>query len=395
MEGMICPGFTAAGIAAGIKKKSGVLDLGLIVSERPAAVAGLFTTNRIKAAPVLLDQQRIVSGLCRAVVVNSGNANCCNGDEGLENAKQITRQIADRLGIEEEMVLASSTGVIGEPLPVEKISAHIEPLVKALSVNGFPDFSRAIMTTDTVPKLIRKEGVLNGKPFSLVGVAKGVGMINPNMATMLCYICSDVVIAPELLQSILAAATDKSFNRITIDGDTSTNDTILALANGQSGVEIRDAAEIAVFRSLLDEITLDLAKLLIKDGEGATKLVTVTVNGAESDDDALAVARTVANSNLVKTAFFGEDANWGRIMGAIGRAGVPLNPAAIRICFDRIVMVENGKGCGKEAEGKATAVLKQPEFTVTIDLKMGNGNASMLTCDFSLDYVRINADYRS
>ena len=395
MDKIYCPGFKASGISAGIKKKTGALDLGLIVSETPAAVAGLFTQNQVKAAPVLLDQQRIQSGVCRAVVVNSGNANCCTGDKGLENARHTTKWVADTLGLREEQVLVSSTGVIGEPLPIEKIEKALPHLVETLAGNGFDDFSKAIMTTDTVPKLVHKSCTLRGKTFSIVGVAKGVGMIHPNMATMLSYICTDVEIEPGLLYGVLKSASDKSFNRITVDGDTSTNDTVLLLANGVSGVKITQSDEVAIFQKYIDEITLDLARRLVKDGEGATKLVNISVEGAMSDEDALKVAYAVAGSNLVKTAFFGEDANWGRIIGAIGRAGCPMNPEKIDIRFNDVMMVKQGLGCGKEVEAKATAVLKQPEFDLVIHLHVGTGQATVLTCDFSLDYVKINADYRS
>ena len=395
MDVRYCSGFKASGISAGIKKKAGALDLGLIVTETPAAVAGVFTQNFVKAAPVVLDQQRIQSGICHAVIVNSGNANCCTGDNGIENARQATKWVANALGVSEEHILASSTGVIGEPLPIEKIEQAIPHLLEALSENGFDDFSKAIMTTDTVPKLVHRSCSLKGASFNIVGVAKGVGMIHPNMATMLGYICTDAGIDAGLLKDILKTASDKSFNRITVDGDTSTNDTVLMLANGASGVTITQSDEVAIFQKHIDDICLELARMLVKDGEGATKLVQMTVKGALSDADALVVAKTVAGSNLVKTAFFGEDANWGRIIGAVGRAGVKIIPDKIDIAFDDVVMVKDGIGCGKEVEAKATAVLKQPEFILLIDLNMGNGTATMLTCDFSYDYVKINADYRS
>ncbi len=394
MENNKCPGFKAAGIASGIKK-SGALDLGLIVSEKPAVVAGVFTKNRVKAAPVILDQERIQSEKCRAVIVNSGNANCCNGNEGIINAEQMARFAAAGLGISEELVLVSSTGVIGEPLPIDKIEAGIPKLVKALVPDGFIDFAEAIMTTDTVPKIVCRKGELNGKSFTVLGVAKGVGMIHPDMATLLGYVCTDVRMEAELLKKMLVTATERSINRITVDGDTSTNDTVLIMANGKSGVVINDNDAVQYFQNLLDQVMIELARLLVKDGEGATKLVEIVVKGALSDDDALNVSRTVAGSNLVKTAFFGEDANWGRIIGAVGRANVPVDADRIDILFDDVVMVKGGKGCGKEIEAEATLVLKKPEFVVTVNLNLGKGTASVMTCDFSINYVRINADYRS
>jgi len=394
MENNKCPGFKAAGIASGIKK-SGALDLGLIVSEKPAVVAGVFTKNRVKAAPVILDQERIQSEKCRAVIVNSGNANCCNGNEGIINAEQMARFAAAGLGISEELVLVSSTGVIGEPLPIDKIEAGIPKLVKALVPDGFIDFAEAIMTTDTVPKIVCRKGELNGKSFTVLGVAKGVGMIHPDMATLLGYVCTDVRVEAELLKKMLVTATERSINRITVDGDTSTNDTVLIMANGKSGVVINDNDAVQYFQNLLDQVMIELARLLVKDGEGATKLVEIVVKGALSDDDALNVSRTVAGSNLVKTAFFGEDANWGRIIGAVGRANVPVDADRIDILFDDVVMVKGGQGCGKEIEAEAALVLKKPEFVVTVNLNLGKGTASVMTCDFSINYVRINADYRS
>jgi glutamate N-acetyltransferase/amino-acid N-acetyltransferase len=394
MENYTCSGFKAAGIASGIKKRGG-LDLGLIVSEKNASVAGVFTKNLVKAAPVILDMERTKSGICRAIIVNSGNANCCNGDEGLANARKMAFCAAKELGISEEMVLVASTGVIGQPLPIEKIEESVPLLVKGLSPKGFMDFSKAIMTTDTVPKLVVKKGNLNGKSFTIAGTAKGAGMIHPDMATLLCFICTDAQIEHGLLKQMLVTATDRSFNRITIDGDTSTNDTALIMANGDSGTAIKSAEEKTCFQELLDEVTLELAKLLIKDGEGVTKLVEVIVKGAASNREAADIARTVANSNLVKTAFFGEDANWGRIMGAVGRANVPVYPEKIDIYFDDVMMVKNGRGLGKDVEAKTTEVLKKPEFKVIVNLNSGDKEASIFTCDFSVDYVRINADYRS
>ena len=387
-------GFTAAGIAAGIKK-TGAKDLGLIVSTVPASVAGVFTRNQIKAAPVVLDMERVAGGVCRAVIANSGNANCCTGEQGMKNAIHMAKLAADAIGVPEEMALVSSTGVIGQALPVEKIAAAVPGLVSALSPDGFLNFAEAIMTTDTKPKMLSRTVDVAGRSFSLVAVAKGAGMIRPDMATMLSYVCTDVEADAQTLKQALTKSVNLSYNRITIDGDTSTNDTVLILANGLSGVSINEAGVKEQFQAVLDEILIKLAKMVVKDGEGVTKLVEIRVTGAATNADADKMADTVAHSNLVKTAFFGEDANWGRIIGALGRSGAPIQPNAVDISFDDVLLVKNGLWCGIDAESAATKVLKLPEFAVNIDVHMGNGQASYWTCDFSIDYVKINADYRS
>lgn len=389
-----CGGFRAGAVAAGLKK-AGKKDLGMIVSDVPASVAGVFTKNRIQAAPVVLTKERIGSGVCRALVANSGNANCCTGDRGMADAVSMARLPADGLGLSESEVLVASTGVIGQSLNLEKIAAAIPELISKVADDGFADFAEAIMTTDTVPKIETREGEIDGKPYRIVGVAKGAGMIRPDMATMLCFVCTDAAVKPDALQTLLSAANEKTFNRITIDGDTSTNDTVLVMANGMSGAAVTDPAHVAAFGALLQSLMLDLAKKIVKDGEGATKLVEIRVSGAENDGDARAVADTVANSSLVKTALFGEDANWGRIIAAAGRAGVAIDPDQIEILFDDVKMVENGLWCGPEAESAATQILKKPEFVIDIRLAQGKGESSVFTCDFSVDYVKINADYRS
>ena len=391
---IMCPGFEAAGIAAGLKKKN-KKDLGLIFSKVPANVAGVFTRNRVKAAPVILDRERIKSGVCQAIIVNSGNANCCTGEQGIRDAETMASLSASELGISEDLVLVASTGVIGEPLPIEKIKAAIPELVESLQPRGIPDLAESIMTTDTVPKMISGHGVVEGKSFIITGVAKGAGMIRPDLATMLCFVLTDVNAASDVLKEALVPAIDRSFNRISIDGDTSTNDTVLMMANGLSGAVIKNSGHKEIFQKVLDRIFLDLAKQLVRDGEGVTKLVEIIVRGAASDSDARKVADTVAHSPLVKTAFFGEDANWGRIIGAVGRAGVDVDPNRIDLYFDDVQMVKSGMGCGKAVEIEATKVLKKSEFAVVIHLNMGQGYGSMITCDFSMDYVKINADYRS
>jgi glutamate N-acetyltransferase/amino-acid N-acetyltransferase len=394
MEQKGCPGFQAAGVICGLKK-NGRKDLGLIYAEVPANVAGVFTQNRIQAAPVQLDRKRITRGACRALIVNSGNANCCTGEQGMRDAMHMAGYAAAGVGVAEEEVLVSSTGVIGEPLPVEKIQIAMPDLVAALHREGIHDFAEAIMTTDTVPKVISRRGELDGKVFTVTGAAKGAGMIRPDMATMLCYVMTDIQASPVLLKEMLKTGVDLSLNRITVDGDTSTNDTVLLMANGLSGAEVRNDKQRDVFQPVLDDVLISLAKLLIKDGEGATKLVEIVVTGAESDQDARGIADTVAHSNLFKTALFGEDANWGRILAAVGRAGVIVNPEKIDVRFGPVLMVQDGLGCGNTAEVQATKILKQSEFDITIDLKLGKGHASVFTCDFSIDYVKINADYRS
>ena len=394
MEKIACPGFKAAGMAAGIKK-NGKKDLGIIFSTAPAAVAGVFTRNRVQAAPVLLDKQRIENGVCQAVIANSGNANCCTGDQGLRDAIDMTAWAATELGIPAESVLVGSTGVIGATMPMERIRRAIPQLAAAVSPEGFSDFAQAIMTTDTVAKAAMKQARVDGRTFTLTGVAKGVGMIRPDMATMLCFLCTDAWVDQDALKPMLSTATQDSFNRITIDGDMSTNDTAIILANGLSGVKISTPEHREIFQTLLDDITLDLAKMMVRDAEGGTKVVEISVTGALSDADARAVADTVAHSSLVKTALFGEDANWGRIIAAAGRAGVHLEPNNVDIFFDEVLMCKNGAGFGDAVEEAAARVLKKPEFSIKIDLHLGQGRASVITCDFSVEYVRINADYRS
>ena len=390
----MCAGFKFAGVASGLKK-DGRKDLALIYSETSANVAGVFTRNQVKAAPVILDMQRIVSGTCQAVIANSGNANCCTGENGMRDAVLTARWTAQELELPEEQVLVASTGVIGEPLPVDKIQKALPALVKALDSDRVFDFAEAIMTTDKVPKVVSRKGNLNGKAFTLTGIAKGSGMIRPDMATLLCFIMTDIAAEPRVLKEMLRASTDRTLNRITVDGDTSTNDTALLIANGLSGAALNNSAARREFEQILDEVMMTLARQLVKDGEGATKLVEIAVKGAKSNANALQVAETVAQSNLLKTALFGEDANWGRILAAAGRSGVPIKPDAIDVYFADVLMVKNGMGCGKKAEAEASQILKQSEFVLTIDLKMGNGLASVLTCDFSIDYVKINASYRS
>ena len=393
-EESMCQGFKFAGIASGLKK-NGKKDLGIIYSEHPANVAGVFTRNEIKAAHVMLDMERVAAGTCRAVITNSGNANCCTGEKGMQDAFSMAHWTAHALDLPQEQVLVASTGVIGEPLDIDKIKAAVPDLVSQLEPDRIFDLAEAIMTTDTVPKVVSKKGEIDGKSFTVTGVAKGAGMIRPDMATLLCFVMTDIDCPSDLLHEMLVKSIKHTLNHITIDGDTSTNDTALLIANGLSGAVINSIPQSEPFQQTLDEVLMTLGKQLVKDGEGATKLVEIAVKGAKSDADAYQIADTIAHSNLLKTALFGEDANWGRILAAAGRAGIPLQVDVIDVYFGDVQMVKNGMGCGKKAEAESTQVLQQSEYTITIDLRSGEGLASVFTCDFSIDYVKINADYRS
>ena len=390
------PGFLFSGISVGIKK-DGRRDLGLIYSEIPAQVAGLFTTNAVKAAPVQLDMKRIRGGLCQAVLVNSGNANACTGMAGLRNAQAVSKGIAKALRIGESRVLVSSTGVIGAPLPVKKIAEGIPELLQNLSQDGFMKTVEAIMTTDTFPKVEVATCRIGGKQVKLCGMIKGAGMICPNVATMLSFLMTNAAIPSPLLQRMLEKVAEGSYNRITIDGDTSTNDTVLLLANGKADHPSihRMDRDGEVFQSMLSEVCQNLTKSLVKDGEGATKFIEIEVRGTRSLDDAKRAAYAVAHSPLVKTAFFGEDANWGRILCALGHSGARINPNRVDVFFDRFPIVKDGMGVGGRLEERAGQVIKKQSFKVTLDLHQGKHQFSVLTTDLSLDYVKINASYRS
>jgi glutamate N-acetyltransferase/amino-acid N-acetyltransferase len=393
---MTIKGFQFAAVEAAIKKP-GRLDLALIYSTVPAQVAALFTTNKVKAAPVLLDEDRVQNGRARALVVNSGNANACTGARGMADARETTGLVAEGLGIGEEEVLVASTGVIGVPLPMERIRAALPHLVQGVGKSTLADLANAIMTTDTFPKLESRQGSAGGTPYTIAGVAKGAGMIMPNMATMLAFIVTDAALEPTFLQQIFRAGVERSFNAITVDGDTSTNDTALIMANGAAGNLPLTAgnSDGAEFVRLLDDLLLSLAKQIVRDGEGATKFVAVTVQGAVSDGEAKQAAMAVANSCLVKTAFFGQDANWGRIFAAVGYSGAQVEQLRTELFFDDVQMVRDGLFVGGDAEARGTEVLKQKEFTVTVDLHLGDGRATVYTSDLSYDYVKINADYRT
>lgn len=391
-------GFSFAGIRAGIKK-NGRKDLGLILCEKPAAAAAVFTRNRVKAAPVILGQEIIKKGLCQAVLVNSGNANCFTGEQGMADAQRCRQMVADTFGIPKELVMVSSTGVIGAPLPMEKFESGIPTLKTRIPTGTLKDFATAILTTDLATKTIEKTGDIDTaqgrQTISMTGVAKGSGMIRPDMATMLAYVITDAQIGHLDLKQALTRACDKTFNRITVDGDTSTNDTLLCLAGGTGDVHITDDASRAVFQDLLEQVCRDLAVQIVRDGEGATKLVQITVKGASTPQDAFRAAEAIAHSNLVKTAIYGEDPNWGRITAAAGRSGADVDPDRMDLYFDTVALVLQGKWQGKEAETRAARIMKAPEITIILDLNIGNCSDSFLFCDFSENYVKINADYRS
>jgi len=396
-EKLAVKGFEFAALKSGIRGKDR-FDMGLIACREPAAAAAVFTTNLVQAAPVMLGRERIAGGKVQAVLVNSGIANACTGDEGMANARHCASLTADSLGINEKLVMVSSTGVIGQQLEMACFERCVPQLAASLTPGNLMEVARAIMTTDTVPKFAVRTADLDGRPVKLAGITKGAGMIMPNMATMLCFIMTDANISPEVLTSLLPKAVGRSFNRITVDGDTSTNDTVILMASGKAGgrrISEAGSSEALSFARLLDELTHDLALQIVADGEGATKLVTIKVSGARSEAEAELAARTVANSPLVKTAFFGVDANWGRIMGALGRSGANFRQEQVVISFDQQQIVANGCLLSLAAEEAASKVLARKSFAVRIDLGAGAAACEIYTCDLSLDYVKINADYRT
>lgn len=393
---MVLKGYKFSAVEAAIKKP-GRKDLALIFSEKPAVASAVFTTNKVKAAPVMLSAERISSGLCQALLVNSGNANACTGEQGMRDAVETSRLLSEGLGIDETLIQVSSTGVIGVPMPMERVRAAIPSLLSSCGTATIDDLAAAIMTTDTFPKRVERSAVAGGVTYTIAGVAKGAGMIMPNMATMLSFVMTDAAIAPDYMDRCFKTSVDRSFNAITVDGDTSTNDTCLLMANGASGspVILSGTPEAEQFASLLDEVLLDLAKLIVRDGEGATKFVEIKITGAVSDHDAKKAAMAVANSSLVKTAFFGQDANWGRIFAAIGYSGAEVRQERLSLWFGDVCMAKDGIFSGGDAECKGSEVLRLKEFTVIIDLGMGDGIATVYTSDLSHEYVSINADYRT
>lgn len=389
-EAVLPAGFRAAGVAAGIKK-GGAMDMALLVSDRPAAVAAVFTTNQIKAASVRLDMQRLRGRVARAVVVNSGNANACNGPSGLRDAREMTRRTARLLGIPEKTVFVCSTGTIGRPLPMDPIRSGIAGLVPRLSPGGGPDASTAILTTDTRPKRWTVLFRAGRRTFRLTGFCKGAGMIEPNMATMLAFLTTDAKVGAADLQRLLRAAVGESFNRISIDGDRSTNDTVLFFANGADDAPALRPGKPGwkAFVAAVHETTRELALAIVRDGEGATRFATIRVRGARSDRDADLAARSVANSFLVKTAWAGPNPNWGRVMDALGYSDARVEESKVSIRFDECLAVRRGRA-GPATQEELRAVLARTEFTVEIDLRLGRGTAFVHTCNCTEEYVRIN-----
>ena len=387
-------GFEAAGIFCGIKKKK--KDLALIYSHTLCNAAGTFTLNKVKAAPLLISQELIKNkSKVKAVVINSGNANACTGDDGLKDAKFSQYYCASSLGINPSEVLISSTGVIGQKLPMGKLLSGIDEIVPLLSTNGGLDAAEAILTTDKKTKSFAVKVELEKGEVTIGAICKGSGMIMPNMATMLAFITTDANIEQTLLQQMLVSSVNISFNKISVDGDTSTNDMVILMANGVSKINIEDNSENKkLFREALDAICIAMSKSIISDGEGATKLVEINVTGAHSKEDANLVGKAVANSPLVKTALNGEDANWGRIMSAAGNSGADLDPAKMTISFDSLPVVLPGYKIVLNEEA-AKEILSKQEIQININLNGGTESTTWWTCDFSAEYIRINADYRT
>jgi glutamate N-acetyltransferase/amino-acid N-acetyltransferase len=391
-------GFRAAAVAAGIKKTRDALDLALIFSDSPVTTAaGLFTTNRVAAAPVLLSRKNLVEcrGRCRAIVVNSGNANACTGKEGMHTAEETARVTAELLEIEPAQVLVASTGVIGVPLNAELILQQLPHLKERLSKENAKAVVNAIMTTDTVPKSCVVRSEARGKAVHIAGIAKGAGMIHPRMATMLSFITTDAVMGERMLQNLLIGVVGDSFNHVTVDGDTSTNDTVVALASGLSEANVIPGNDSrAWFAEGLTLVCQTLARMIARDGEGASKLVTVEVVGARTPLDAERVARAIANSPLVKTAVTGADPNWGRIICAAGYSGAKFDPNKVDVSVNNLPLCRKGVDAGFD-EAAAHRELERKEILLQVDLHAGSGTARMWTCNFTREYIDINASYRS
>ncbi len=387
-------GFQAGGIACGIKK-NGQPDLALVYSETPAVAAGIFTTNVVQAAPVVYSKQQLKNDSAQAVILNSGNANACVPD-GMATAEAMVQAAADYLGISPDSVLVASTGVIGISLPVGRIQSTLANRPDFIGSEGGGAAARAIMTTDTFPKEAAVAIELAGRTVHIGGMAKGSGMIHPNMATMLGVVTTDIAIDATMLKRALRRAGELSFNRITVDGDTSTNDCLLILANGQAGNQLieSDDPEFQIFLEGLITVCRDLARQIARDGEGATKLVEVKVTGAATEADAVIIAKSIATSNLVKTALFGADANWGRILAAAGYSGIIFDPGRVQIYLGDLLVCENGLGLVFD-EARAKEILDRSEIAITLALGAGPAEATVWTCDLSYNYVKINGSYRT
>ncbi len=391
----VVPGFRFAALAAGIKK-NGRPDLGLIAADEPVACAAVFTKNRVQAAPVLVARERARRGHARAVLVNAGNANACTGAPGLRAARETTAAVAAALGCDVAHVLPASTGVIGAQLPVRKVLAGVGPLVSTLDPGGAAALARAIMTTDRWPKVALAQLRLGGKKTATVlGIAKGAGMIHPDMATTLAFVVTDAGASPALLGKLLREATDQTFNAISVDGDTSTNDTIVLLASGRAGTVRPGTPGARALATAVTTVLRDLGESIVRDGEGARHVAHIEVTGLRTDADARRIASAIATSPLVKTAMHGRDPNWGRILAAAGRAGVAFDPARAEIRIGVSTVIKKGLPVGAEAERVAAATMQGASYPIRVRLGSGRGSARYTTCDLGADYVAVNADYRS
>ena len=387
-------GFRACGVEACIKYPDRK-DVALLMADTPAAVAAVYTTNKVAAAPVQIDRERTRTGQAQAVVVNSGCANACTGETGLQNAREMARVAAEALGIDEQLVLVCSTGVIGVNLPMERIAAGAKLAAKALSREGGDDAAHAIMTTDTVDKQVAVELEIDGKTVYVGGMCKGSGMIEPNMATMLGFLTTDAAVHPKALDQALREAVEVSFNRVVVDGDRSTNDTVILMASGAAGNHVLTPyhSQWQYFVDALTTVCLELGKKMVLDGEGATKFVTVRVRGARSVEDAQKAARAVSKSALVKTSWFGIDPNWGRVIAAVGYSGAEVDDQKAQIYYGDICAYDQGRVADKALLKEMQDVMRKRAFDVTVNLNLGDGEDTVYTCDFSYDYVKINAEY--
>lgn len=388
-------GFTAAGVKAGIKK-SGNLDVAVIYTKTQAVVAGTFTQNKVAAAPVYVSKEVVATGTAHAIVANAGCANACTGQQGLDDAHKMAQIAADELGVNADDVIVGSTGVIGVNLPMDKLEAGIKDAVANLSTDGSDNAGRAIITTDTHSKSVTCEFELSGKTVRMGAIAKGSGMIRPNMATMLCYITTDIAIDQALLQKAVSGCVEKSFNMISVDGDMSTNDMVIVLANGEANNTkiTEENADYQIFFDKLMMLCTELAKQIAADGEGASKFLTINVKGAKSFADAKTVGMAIANSPLVKTAFFGEDPNWGRVICAVGYSGADMVPEKTVVKFGGITIFANGTGATYDEKALAH-VMKQKDIVIDIELNMGQEDATVWSCDLSYEYVKINGEYHT
>lgn len=388
-------GFTAAGVKAGIKK-SGNLDVAVIYTKTQAVVAGTFTQNKVAAAPVYVSKEVVATGTAHAIVANAGCANACTGQQGLDDAHKMAQIAADELGVNANDVIVGSTGVIGVNLPMDKLEAGIKDAVANLSADGSDNAGRAIITTDTHSKSVTCEFELSGKTVRMGAIAKGSGMIRPNMATMLCYITTDIAIDQALLQKAVSGCVEKSFNMISVDGDMSTNDMVIVLANGEANNAkiTEENADYQIFFDKLMMLCTELAKQIAADGEGASKFLTINVKGAKSFADAKTVGMAIANSPLVKTAFFGEDPNWGRVICAVGYSGSDMVPEKTVVKFGGITIFANGTGATYDEKALAH-VMKEKDIVIDIELNMGQEDATVWSCDLSYEYVKINGEYHT